>query len=98
MGASGRLLGAGLCLLLGSGCALWRVEGARPGDAPRGVRVFPPSLHLLVGAEESALLVLPDLCRPYDIRPFTWLARQDLLAKPQRRRHIAAFQRRPGSS
>lgn len=60
-----------------TGCAALRVEAARPGDPPRGVRVYPPSIYLLVGSETSEVLTLPDLCRPYDLRPVTVLARQD---------------------
>jgi len=60
-----------------AGCAALRVEAARPGDPPRGIRVYPPSVYLLVDSEASEIVTLPDLCRPYDLRPLAVLARQD---------------------
>lgn len=63
------------CVL--AGCSTVRVHAAAPSDEPEGIRVYPPKIYLLVGSGESALLTVPDLCRPYDVKPLTVLSRQD---------------------
>lgn len=59
------------------GCAMVRVHAARPGDKPKGARVYPPKVYLLVDKSSSELVSVPDLCRPYDLQPLTILAKQD---------------------
>ncbi len=62
-----------------SSCARLRVsEVADPDDPPAGIRVYSPRVYLFVDEKEkrSALAVLPDYRRAYDLSPQTILARQ----------------------
>lgn len=66
-----------LAALASTGCAMVQVYPARPGDAPKGARVYPPKIYLLVDTTTSELVTIPDLCRPYDLVPLTILAKQE---------------------
>jgi hypothetical protein len=84
--AAGLLPAAALIILAAlapPGCARIETRAAR-GKVPDGVRVYPPRVLLLVdaaagsGKGRSSLVVVPDLGAGYDIRPVTFLARNDL--------------------
>jgi uncharacterized protein YceK len=66
-----------------SGCATIVTRQADLSKAPKGVRIYPPQVCLLVdahanGGEGATIIVyLPDLDRAYDVRPLTVLAKQD---------------------
>jgi hypothetical protein len=53
------------------------------GPVPRGIRIYPPRILLLVDGEydggkgRSTLLVLPNLAEAYDVLPVTVLARNE---------------------
>lgn len=66
-------------LILATGCATFVVREAKPGEAPNGVRIYPPKLYLLVDSCEgkSRLLYAPDFANAYDVKPVTIFARQD---------------------
>jgi len=66
-------------LLVATGCATFRIHEAKPGEAPKGVRIYPPKIYLLVDtcAGKSRLLYAPDYERAYDVEPLTIFARQD---------------------
>jgi hypothetical protein len=63
--------------LASAGCAMVKVYPASPGDKPKGARVYPPKVYLMVDENVSELVTLPDLCRPYDLAPLTIVAKQD---------------------
>ena len=73
-------LAAGAAL---AGCATIVTHKAELDRAPKGVRVYPPQVCLLVdrsanGGEGATLIVyLPDFDRAYDVKPITVLAKQD---------------------
>lgn len=64
---------------LGAGCATVETELAKLPEAPKGVRVYPPRVCLLVDAAEkkSVLAYLPDYRRAYDVKPLTIFAKHD---------------------
>jgi hypothetical protein len=66
-----------LIALATGGCATVKVYPASPSDKPKGARVYPPKVYLLVDESASELVTIPDLCRPYDLAPLTILAKQD---------------------
>ena len=58
------------------GCAMIKTSTADLQQAPRGVRVYPPAVYLFVDAAKgSQYVVVPDYSRAYDVRPFTFLAK-----------------------
>jgi hypothetical protein len=75
----------GLLLFVGSlsACATIVTRDAKLDRAPKGVRVYPPQVCLLVdkaanqGEGATIITYLPDLDRAYDVRPLTILAKQD---------------------
>jgi hypothetical protein len=74
-----------LLLTLGttSGCAMLRITAAGdPGSTPNGVRVYAPRTYVLVDgsvapSSQTTIVTLPDLCRGYDVRPWTIFSKQD---------------------
>lgn len=64
------------------GCAGISITKAE-GPVPRGVRVYPPQILLLVNAEaeggkgRTSIIVVPNLAGAYDVRPVTFLAKND---------------------
>ncbi len=66
-------------LLLASGCAGIVTKKARLDHAPRGVRIYPPKVYLMVDNSQfkSTITFLPDYTRAYDIQPATLFAKQD---------------------
>jgi len=66
------------CGLL-SGCATLVTRKADLAKAPHGVRVYPPKVYLMVDALQlkTTLVFLPDYARAYDVKPRTFLAKQD---------------------
>jgi hypothetical protein len=71
---------AGLAVLLLAcviaSCATLRTYRADLSDKPRGVRIYPPKVYLLVDTdkERSHLIYLPDFERAYDVLPVAVLA------------------------
>jgi hypothetical protein len=71
---------AGTALLLLScvavSCATLRTYPADLSAKPKGVRIYPPKVYLLVDAEKgrSHLIYLPDFERAYDVAPLAVLA------------------------
>jgi hypothetical protein len=62
--------------LLFGGCACINTSKADLNKAPKGVRVYPPAVYLFVDkAKGSQYLTAPDYSKAYDIRPFTFLAK-----------------------
>ena len=71
-----------VCAILGlvvTGCSTIVTHRADLNSAPKGVRVYPPKVYLLVDAKENetTLAYLPDYSQAYDIKPVTVLAKQD---------------------
>jgi hypothetical protein len=64
---------------LGSGCATVVTRPADLARAPDGIRVYPPKVCLLVDAssETTVIAYFPDPARAYDVKPRTFLARQE---------------------
>ena len=83
-----RLLSASVvlaCTLL-AGCTTLVTREACLDAPPQGVRIYPPRVYLLVDEERpeaTALFFLPDYTRAYDVRPRTFLARQDFKVELQ---------------
>ena len=69
-----------LAILACLGCATIRTTKANLDEAPAGIRVYPPTVCLLVdtGTKKTTLAYLPDYSRAYDVRPVTLFAKQDL--------------------
>jgi len=59
-----------------TGCATLSTYEADLSAKPKGVRVYPPKVYLLVDAEKerSHLVYLPDFQRAYDVAPVAVLA------------------------
>jgi hypothetical protein len=66
--------------LVVSGCAGICTYPARPNEA-RGIRVYPQKIYLLVGAQRSQLVSLPDVKNGYDIKPWSFLSKHDFTIK-----------------
>ena len=64
---------------LTSSCATIVTEKAELGSKPKGVRIYPPKVYLLVDttANASTIAYVPDFQRAYDIKPLTVFAQQD---------------------
>lgn len=62
-----------------AGCATIVTTKANSDETPNGVRVYPLRVYLFVDNEKKAseLVWLPDYRRAYDIKPLTFLAKQD---------------------
>jgi hypothetical protein len=62
-----------------TGCATLVTRQADLAKAPKGVRVYPPKVYLMVDAAEkkSTLAFLPDFARAYDVKPVSVFAKQD---------------------
>lgn len=62
-----------------AGCATFVTEKANLDKKPDGVRIYPPKVFLLVdtGEKKSTILYAPDYERAYDMKPITFLAKQD---------------------
>ena len=65
-----------LALLVVSGCAGICTYPASP-DKARGIRVYPQKIYLVVGAQRSQFVSLPDLKNAYDIKPWSFLSKHD---------------------
>jgi hypothetical protein len=76
MGPRISILAAMLSALTGCATFLTR-DVADLGTPPKGVRIYPPRVCLLVGKSSAKLVSLPDFRRAYDVRPLTILAKQD---------------------
>jgi hypothetical protein len=73
-------------LALLAGCTTVRTRRADPDQPPAGVRLYPPRVYLLVDEKKpdaTAIFFLPDYSRAYDVRPVTFLARQDFRVELQ---------------
>lgn len=58
-----------------SGCAsIYTYKAEKDGD-PKGIRVYPTRVYLIVTAKETEVRFLPDHSQPYDIRPFALLSK-----------------------
>ena len=66
-------------LAAGAGCATVVTRTADLNTCPRGIRVYPPKVYLFVDEAEkkSQLVYAPDVRRAYDVKPFTFLAKQE---------------------
>lgn len=42
-------------------------------EDPKGIRVYPSRVYLMVGSKESRLILLPDYTQAYDVNPFVLL-------------------------
>jgi hypothetical protein len=62
------------CLI--ASCATLRTYSADLSAKPKGVRIYPPKVYLLVDTEKerSHLIYLPDFARAYDVAPVAVLA------------------------
>jgi len=69
-----------LALLVVSGCAGICTYPASP-DKARGIRVYPQKIYLVVGAQRSQFVSLPDLRNAYDIKPWSFLSKHDFNIK-----------------
>ena len=71
---------AALLAALWAGCATVETKPADLDAAPDGIRVYPPKVCLLVdsAANTTVIAYFPDFARAYDVKPRTWLARQEL--------------------
>jgi len=69
-----------LALLVVSGCAGVSTYPARPNEA-HGIRVYPQKVYLLVSAQKSQLVSLPDIKNGYDIKPWSFLSKHDFAIK-----------------
>jgi hypothetical protein len=76
-----------------AGCATIITTKANPNENPNGIRVFPPRVYLFVDKEKekSQLIYLPDYGRAYDIKPLTFLAKQDLTVEFGEGGQVAKF-------
>jgi hypothetical protein len=76
------IVGIGAAALL-CGCATVVTHKADLAKAPKGVRVYPPQVCLLVDAKanqgegSTVIVYLPDFDRAYDVKPLTLFAKQD---------------------
>lgn len=61
------------------GCATIVTEKADLSKKPKGVRVYPPKVYLMVDtvANQTTIAYLPDFKRAYDVKPLTVFAKQD---------------------
>jgi len=66
-------------VLTAGGCASVCTKKADLSAPPRGVRIYPPAIYLMVDATEkkTTIAYMPDYNRAYDVRPVTILAKQD---------------------
>lgn len=69
-------------LLVVSGCAGMSTYHALPNE-PRGVRVYPVKIYLLVDKETSKckLVSLPDFKNAYDVKPWSFLSKHNFTVK-----------------
>jgi hypothetical protein len=72
-----------ISILVISGCAGLSTYSALPNEPPRGVRVYPPKIYLLVDKDkkQSKVICLPDFKNAYDVKPWTFLAKHDFTIK-----------------
>ena len=73
-------------LALLAGCTTLVTRRANLDAPPQGVRIYPPRVYLLVDEEKpdaTVLFYLPDYARAYDVKPVTFLARQDFKVELQ---------------
>ena len=79
MKAATRLLICVLVAVVGTGCATVVTKKAKLNEAPKGVRIYPPKVYLLVDTVEkkTTIAYLPDYSRAYDLKPLTIFAKQD---------------------
>ncbi len=70
-----------IVIVVFSGCATFVTEKADLSKSPKGVRVYPPKIYLLVNGGEDTdepsitIITLPDYERAYDIKPVTIFAK-----------------------
>ena len=69
-----------ISLLVVSGCAGINTYPARSHE-PRGIRVYPQKVYLLVGETTSRLVSVPDVRNGYDIKPWAYLSKHDFAIK-----------------
>lgn len=71
-----------ILLLIISGCAGMSTYTALPNE-PRGVRVYPQKIYLLVDKEKnkSKMISLPDFKNAYDIKPWAILSKHNFTIK-----------------
>jgi len=69
-----------ISLLVVSGCAGIHTYPARSNE-PRGIRVYPQKVYLLVGGANSKLVSLPDVKNGYDVSPWAYLSKHDFTIK-----------------
>ena len=79
MKALTRLLICIIATVVVSGCATIVTNKANLNETPKGVRIYPPKVYLLVdtGVNKTTIVYLPDYSRAYDIKPLTIFAKQD---------------------
>ena len=80
MKALTRLLICVMVAAVVSGCATVVTKKANLNEAPKGVRIYPPKVYLLVdtGINKTTIAYLPDYSRAYDLKPLTIFAKQDV--------------------
>lgn len=69
-----------IALIVVSGCAGISTYPARSNE-PRGIRVYPQKIYLLVGDNKSKFVSLPDVKNGYDIKPWSFLSKHDFNIK-----------------
>jgi uncharacterized protein YceK len=79
MKAVTRLLICAMVAAVATGCATVVTKKANLNEAPKGVRIYPPKVYLLVDTAEkkTTIAYLPDYSRAYDLKPLTIFAKQD---------------------
>lgn len=65
--------------LLLSGCATVLTERSDFSKSPEGIRIYPPKTYFFVDNQKykTKIILLPDYANAYDIKPFTFIAKQD---------------------
>ena len=69
-----------IALIVVSGCAGISTYPARSNE-PRGIRVYPQKIYLLVGDNKSKFVSLPDVKNGYDIKPWSFLSKHEFNIK-----------------
>ena len=69
-----------ISLLVVSGCAGIHTYPAR-SNKPRGIRVYPQKVYLIVEGGASKLVSVPDVRNGYDIKPWAYLSKHDFTIK-----------------
>ena len=69
------LLLAVLVIIVFSGCATIVTHNADLEKHPKGIRVYPPRVYLMIETDKAFLVFLPDYQNAYDIKPRTIIAK-----------------------